>query len=115
MITNLIALCLGAAVALLVVYCSVQARIHTTAESKPSAAGSPTPGATLVTYNSSASAVSGIWLFFQIYAINAARAKFPQLQFPSIMYSIFVIVACTYSPQVRHLLKLSGRNFPNNK
>jgi hypothetical protein len=96
---NLISLCFGAAVALLVIFCAVTARQNTTATSPSSGVQSPSPGATLVTYNSSASVVCAIWLFVQIYAINAAKAKFPQLMFPAIMYSIFVIVACTYSTQ----------------
>ncbi|KAF2432446.1 hypothetical protein EJ08DRAFT_585764 [Tothia fuscella] len=96
---NLISLSLGAAVALLVICCTVSARQHTTVTSSPSGVQSPSPGATLVTYNSSASAVCAIWLFVQIYAINAAKAKFPQLMFPAIMYSIFVIVTCTYAIQ----------------
>ncbi|TID19071.1 MFS transporter [Venturia nashicola] len=94
MMLNLFAICLGAAVGLIVVYCSVQARIHTTVIS---AAGSAEAGT--VPYNSSASVVSAIWLFVQVFFVNTLKAKYPQFQFPSIMYSIFVIVTCTYSPQ----------------
>ncbi|KAE9984928.1 hypothetical protein EG328_008126 [Venturia inaequalis] len=94
MMINVFAICLGAAVGLLVVYCSVQARLHTTVIS---AAGSAVAGT--VPYNSSASAVSAVWLFVQVFLVNTLKAKYPQLQFPSIMYSIFVIVTCTYSPQ----------------
>lgn len=80
---NIFAICLGAAVALLVVYCSVQARLHTT---NTSAAGSAVAGT--VPYNSSASAVSAVWLFVQVFFVNTLKAKYPQFQFPSIMYSI---------------------------
>lgn len=85
MISHLIFLCLAAAMALLVIYCSTQARLHTS-----------TPE-TITLYNSSASAVSGLWLFFNVYLVNTTRARFPQLQLPVIMYSIFIIVSCTYS------------------
>ncbi|KAL9612496.1 MAG: hypothetical protein Q9167_002927 [Letrouitia subvulpina] len=57
------------------------------------------PGAQTLKYNSSASAVSAIWLFFNIYVASSLRASRPQLQFPVIMYSIFVNVALTYAPQ----------------
>lgn len=98
MLLNIIGICIGACVALLSIYCSVQARAHTTAHqagaSKP-ATGGPSPGAAVVPYNSSASAVCAIWLFFNIYASNTLRALKPQLQFPVIMYSIFANVAST--------------------
>lgn len=80
---NLFAICLGAAVGLLVVYCSVQARLHTTITPP---AGSAEAGT--VRYNSSASVVSAVWLFVQVYLVNTLKAKYPQFQFPSIMYSI---------------------------
>ena len=98
MVLNVIAVCVGSALSLLQVYCTVQARIHTTVRPPPGSGG-PSPGTTTVGYNSSASAVSGIWLFFLIYLINTARALRPQLQFPAIMVSIFVDVASSYAPQ----------------
>lgn len=98
MIFNLIGVCIGAAVALLTIYCSVQARIHTTPISTV-ASGGPTPSTAVAQYNSSASAVCGIWLFFNILFANALRFSRPQLQFPVIVYSISANVACTYAPQ----------------
>lgn len=97
MLLNTVGICIGSAVALLQVYCSVQARAHTTVAPSPSSNG-PSPGASVVSYNSSASAVSAIWLFFNIYLVNTLRASRPQLQFPVIMYSIFGNVAATYAP-----------------
>lgn len=97
MLINLIAICLGAAFALLEFWCATQARKHTTPAK--SAAGTSTDGTVIAPYNSSASAVSAIWLIFQIYIINTLRAKYQQLAIPSIIYSIFVIVASTYAPQ----------------
>jgi hypothetical protein len=85
---NLFAICLGSAIGLLVVYCSVRARLHTTVLTR---AGSAEAGT--VPYNSSASVVSAVWLFFQVYLVNCLKAKYPQFQFPSIMYSI-----CEYPP-----------------
>ena len=97
MLLNVIAICFGAAILLLALYCSVQARAHTTPVRSPSSNG-PSPGASVVPYNSSASAVCAIWLFFNIYCVNTLRASRPQLQFPVIAYSIFVNVGLTYGP-----------------
>lgn len=98
MVINIIGVCIGAAIALLTIYCSVQARAHTT-PAPQSTSGGPTPVARMAGYNSSAAAVCAIWLFANIYFINALRASRPQLQFPSIVYSIFVTVASTSAPQ----------------
>jgi hypothetical protein len=89
LISNLVLLCTGAAMALLVGYCSTEARRHSSTVTPQTASQ----------YISSASAVSGFWLFFQVYLSNAARARFPQLQLPVIMYSIFSVVSCTYAPR----------------
>ena len=97
MLFNIIGVCIGAAVALLEIYCSVQARAHTSPSVKATGNG-PSPGAAVATYNSSASAVSAIWLFFNIYLVNTLRASRPQLQFPVIVYSIFANVASVYAP-----------------
>ena len=97
MLLNVVAICFGAAIMLLAIYCSVQARAHTTLVRSPSSNG-PSPGASVVQYNSSASAVCAIWLFFNIYFANTLRASRPQLQFPVIVYSIFVSVGLTYAP-----------------
>jgi hypothetical protein len=84
MTMNVIGTCIGAAMALLMLWSAVKAREHTTV-----------PGAPPQRYNSSQSAVLGVWLFFQIYIVNALKAKFPQLAFPAIIYSIQVNVAAT--------------------
>lgn len=86
MLMNIIVVCLSAAVNLLAMYSAVQARLHTTP------AGAPSNG-----YNSSASAVCGVFLFFQVYCINYLRAARPQFNFPAIVYSIFAIVAMSYA------------------
>ena len=89
LITNLALLCTAAAMSLLVGYCSTQARAHTSTITPQSARE----------YNSSASAVCAIWLFFQVYISNAARAQYPQLQLPVILYSIFSVVTCINMPR----------------
>lgn len=88
MILNTFAACLSAAVNLLAIYTAVQARMHTTPP------GSPPTG-----YNSSASAVCGVWLFVQVYLINVVRGARPQFNFPAIIYNIFVAVSMTYATQ----------------
>lgn len=84
MTMNVISTCIGSGFAMLMLWTGVKAREHTT-----------TPGAPPQRYNSSQSAVLGVWLFFQIYAINAIKAKLPQLAFPTIIYAIQVNVAAT--------------------
>ncbi|KFX90595.1 hypothetical protein V490_06378 [Pseudogymnoascus sp. VKM F-3557] len=86
LILNTLGICIGSAVALLGIWSGVQARKHTTPPGSPPA------------YNSSQSAVCAIWLFANIYFVNALRAKIPALQFPAIMYSIFTNVAFTFGP-----------------
>ena len=97
MLLNVIGTCIGAAFALLQIYCSVQARAHTTPAPSPSSTG-PSPGAGVSPYNSSAAAVCAIWLFASIYVVNTLRALRPQLQFPAIIVSIFMSVASVYAP-----------------
>ncbi|CAE7021633.1 hypothetical protein CFE70_003030 [Pyrenophora teres f. teres 0-1] len=84
MTLNILATCVGSALAMLMVWTGVKARQHTTV-----------PGAPPQRYNSSQSVVLAVWLFFQIYIINAMKAKFPQLAFPTIIYGILVNVAAT--------------------
>ncbi|KAJ5915602.1 hypothetical protein N7466_011535 [Penicillium verhagenii] len=86
MIFDVFAVCIAACFALLTMYSSVKARQHTE---------TGTPSA----YNSSASAVSAVWLFFQIWLAHTFRAKYPQFQFPVVLYSIFANVTSIYAPQ----------------
>jgi len=86
-IFDILAVCIAACFALLTMYSSVKAREHTSNHATDS-------------YNSSASAVSGVWLFFQIWLVNTARAKYPQFQFPVIIYAIFANVSSVYAPQM---------------
>ncbi|KAH0123202.1 hypothetical protein KCU67_g17870, partial [Aureobasidium melanogenum] len=82
---NMVAVCFAACIALLAIYCTVQARLHTEKAVRtggPDTGGTPALGAPTSTYNSSAAAVSGIWLFFEIWIINTTRAKIPQAKIP---------------------------------
>jgi len=84
---NTIAVCIGAAVALLAIWTGVQARNHTQAAGTPATA-----------YNSSQAAVCAIWLFFEVFLINTIRSARPQLNFTCILTSIFAVVSMTYGP-----------------
>lgn len=68
------------------IWSAVRARKHTT------------PVGHVALYNSSQSAVCAIWLFVNIWFANGFRAKYPALQFPAIIYSIFTNVAFTFGP-----------------
>ena len=82
--------CIAAAVAILVVYCSTQARNHTTKGAIPDPSDS---------YNSSASAVSAIWLFFNSWISSTIRVAYPSFNSAAILYIIFLIVTSTWGPQ----------------
>lgn len=99
LILDVLAVCIAALLALLTVYSAVEARRHTSSASVSSAASNHFFGLLQVPYNSSASAVSGVWLFFQIYLVHTFRGKYPQFQFPVMIYAIFANVACTSAPQ----------------
>lgn len=86
MTINILATCIGGAMAMLQLWSAVQARLHTEPPGLPPAR---------YRYNSSQSAVCGIWLFFQIWFANTLKAKFPQFAFPCVLYSIFTNVAST--------------------
>lgn len=85
MIFDVLAVCIASCFALLTMYSSVKARQNN--------------GAGKSAYASSASAVSGVWLFFQIWLAHTFRAKYPQFQFPVVLYSIFANVSSIYAPQ----------------
>lgn len=85
---NVLATCVGAALSLLAIWTGIQARNHT----QP-------PGTPATAFNSSQAAVSGIWLFFEIYLINTLKSARPAVfTFPGILTSIFAVVSMTYSP-----------------
>lgn len=79
---------------MLALWSAFQARLHT--QSTPSG------------YNSSQSAVSGVWLFANIWFANTMRARIPSLNLPVVTYSIMVNIACTYSPIMQSYATVSG-------
>jgi gas vesicle protein len=93
LVLNLLFLVVGAAFALLALWSALQARLHT--QTAPDDPRSPRP-----TYNSSQAAVSGLWLFANIWIVNTIRAKYPSLNVPSVVYSILTNISCTYSPMI---------------
>ncbi|KAJ5902206.1 hypothetical protein N7495_002734 [Penicillium taxi] len=90
MIADVLAVCLACCLSLLTMYCAVKARQHST----------NSPEEETAAYNSSAAAVSGVWLFFQMWLVHTFRAKHPQFQFPVVIYSIFANIASIYAPQM---------------
>lgn len=90
MIFDILAVCIAACFALLTMFSSVKARQNTASDPNDK-------------YNSSASAVSGIWLFFQIWMVHTFRAKYPQLQFPVIIYAMFANISSVYAPQMQDM------------
>ncbi|KAK8007793.1 hypothetical protein PG989_001783 [Apiospora arundinis] len=92
LVLNLLFVCAGAAMGLLILWSSLQARLHT------QVGPSIDPVTRRPTYNSSQSAVSGVWLFVSIWFVNVLRAKYPTLNVPVILYSILTSISCTFSP-----------------
>lgn len=98
MIFDILAVGVATCLALLTMFSSVKARQHTT----------NTNTDTADSYNSSASAVSGVWLFFQIWLVHTFRAKYPQFQFPVIIYAIFANISSVYAPQMQNMTAAFG-------
>ncbi|KAI9740198.1 MAG: hypothetical protein M1834_004776 [Cirrosporium novae-zelandiae] len=105
MILDILGVCIGASFALLMMYSSIKAREHGTNRSSATTQSSA-GGTKVVPYNGSASAVVGIWLFFNIYLANTLRAFRPQYIMPTILYCIFINVAATYSTQFTNMTQV---------
>lgn len=80
----------------LIVWSSVQARLNTSDLAEMAQYIAQHGSAP---YNSSQSAVCGVWLFFNIWAVNTVRAKYPAFNLPVIVYSIIVNIASTFGPR----------------
>ena len=97
MIFSITGVAIGLCVALLSCFCAVQARLATSDPTiQPNIGASGARQA--VEYNSSASAVAAVFLFFNILAANALRFSRPQFQIPIILYSIYANIAGTFAP-----------------
>ncbi|TDZ31098.1 Uncharacterized protein C8035_v001458 [Colletotrichum spinosum] len=90
LVLNVTGICIGAAISMLALWSGVKAR-QNTASAEELATGLPV-------YNSSQSTVCGVWLFFNIWISNTLRAKYPAMNLPVMIYSIFMNVACTFGP-----------------
>lgn len=113
MLINVLVTCAACALALLAMYTVVRARINTEAVTRPGTggpgtSGTPAPGAQTAGYNSSAAAVAGIWLFFQIYLLACWRARMPQMTIPSILWAIFANVSMVYAPQFSTMVQATA-------
>lgn len=104
MLMQILLVCIGSAITMLAFFCCVQARISSEGSNGPGTGGPGTSGlaskgAETSTYNASASAVAGVWLFAEIYTISVLRARMPQYTVPCIMWAVFANVSMTYAPQ----------------
>lgn len=81
---------------MLITWSGVQARLNT---SDPVEMAQYIAANGRAPYNSSQSAVCGVWLFFNIWLANLIRAKYPPFNLPMIIYSIFVNIASTFGPE----------------
>lgn len=93
MVLNVLCAAVGSAMAMLIAWSGVQARLHTSNLEEMAAYIAENGRAP---YNSSQSAVCGVWLFFNIWIANVVRAKYPAFNLPMIVYSIFVNIASTF-------------------
>ena len=100
---NCLAICLACAVNMLAMYTAIAARTNTT----PPSTAPPQPG--LPPYNSSQSAVSAIWLFAQVWAVNGVRVHWPSLNLPTVVYTI--ITSTSLSSSVRFTSVTQAENF----
>ncbi|KAF2646232.1 hypothetical protein P280DRAFT_387163 [Massarina eburnea CBS 473.64] len=99
MTMNILSTCISAAICMLMLWSSVKAREHTTPAGLPPAR---------YRYNSSQSAVLGVWLFSQIWILNTIKARYPQFAFPTIICSIFVNVAGTSGAQFQTVAQVES-------
>jgi hypothetical protein len=82
--------CFAVAMIVLGQWAAIKAREHTTPAGAPLAVARG--------YNSSASAVNGIFLLFNVFIANTLRAARPALSIPIIQYTIVILVGFTYGP-----------------
>ncbi|KAL5343024.1 hypothetical protein BJX70DRAFT_244340 [Aspergillus crustosus] len=93
MLLDILAMCVAAAVSLLMMYATVKAREQSVDSDQTSTGSSG-----FAPYNSSSSVTSGVFLFFQTYIVHSFRAKYQQFQFPVIIYSIVANVSFSFAP-----------------
>ena len=91
------------AISLLASFSAVSARANSESGSPGSGGldtvGIAVTGAPTAPYNSSAAAVTGIWLFAEIFVISVFRAMMPQYALPSFIWAIVANVSLMFAPQ----------------
>jgi hypothetical protein len=97
---NVIGAGLAAALGTLIVYAAVKARLNTTPALPPGVTPPAISSLANVPYNSSASAISGVFFFFAVYLANVLRAKLPQVVFAVMIFSIIITVVCAEAPKI---------------
>ncbi|KAF4553769.1 ER transporter-like protein 2 [Elsinoe fawcettii] len=83
---------------LFAIFCCVNARSKAS-DPRPSVVSGPNT----VTYDSSAAAVAGLFLFLQIYTLNTVRAIYPQFTAPGTLIGIFCNITLAYAPQFQDM------------
>ncbi|KIW86343.1 hypothetical protein Z517_01739 [Fonsecaea pedrosoi CBS 271.37] len=97
MAISIITVCFAAAVSLLSIQCAVAARQQGVQPPSSTTTGSSGSKQSLQ-YSSAANVTACVWLFFWLWFANTLRAARPQLFIVSIQFTIFVVVASTYTP-----------------
>lgn len=92
LLQTIFATCLAAAVVLLVMWCGIQARIHTTNPMLPPEK-----------YNSSQAGVFGTWLFFLIWSASTFKSANALAMMPVLVYEIYIIVGCTNGVSIQNM------------
>ncbi|KAL8293847.1 hypothetical protein RB597_007639 [Gaeumannomyces tritici] len=104
LVLNLTAIATGAALAMLVLWCGVQARLHTSSlppqPTTTTTSDTTTGPPRRLPYNGSQSTVCALWLFLSIWLVNLVRAKAPSFNIPTILFSILVDIACMNGPNL---------------
>lgn len=94
LLTNVLFVCCGAAMALLELQCVIAARSRPAAATVIGGSGSSETN----TYDAAANAVAAIWMCVWIFVANVIKSTRPQMTIAVIQFSIFVIVSSVYGP-----------------
>lgn len=94
LLIGVFAACLGAAMALLTIRCTISARGSRPRASQQGTSGSPEA----LSFSSAANATAVAWLFFNLWLANTLRAARPQLMIVGIQYTIFAVISSQYAP-----------------
>lgn len=98
MLKQIFAICLASGTTLLQLFCVSKARENTSPPLGPPPELPPGTMPPPIPYNSSASAVAGIWLFIQIFVVCFVRSARQDLTAQCINYSVVVVVTSAVAP-----------------